>query len=83
MFLKDILEYLDSQNISYRVDYSNFQRNYFRNKIRLDLIPYIETNFSKNVKNKVITTIDILRMSNDFIQDSFTKALNSILKTRY
>lgn len=80
VFKKDILEYLDSQNISYRVDYSNFQRNYFRNKIRLDLIPYIETNFSKNVKNKVITTIDILRMSNDFIQDSFTKALNSILK---
>lgn len=47
----DILTYLHEKNLEYCIDKTNEQAIYGRNKIRLDLIPYLEENFNPNIQN--------------------------------
>lgn len=42
IYKADILKYLEQFDIGYRVDETNFENDYTRNSIRLDLIPFIE-----------------------------------------
>ena len=43
---KEVLEYLNENNIKYCVDETNKEDIYHRNKIRLNLIPYLEESFN-------------------------------------
>lgn len=45
----EIEEYIKSNNIKTRLDRTNLEPIYSRNKIRLELIPYIESNFNPNI----------------------------------
>lgn len=38
----EIMAFLDSKNIPYAIDHTNFENDYTRNKIRLDIIPKLE-----------------------------------------
>lgn len=46
---KDIVTYLKGRDLPYRVDESNFDRRFFRNKVRLELIPYIQKHFEPRI----------------------------------
>ncbi len=46
----EILEYLHKKEIIYRTDSTNNDTKFFRNKIRLDLIPNLEKNYNSNIK---------------------------------
>lgn len=46
----DIEKYLKKRRISARIDTSNLQNIYFRNKIRNELIPLLEKKYNKNIK---------------------------------
>jgi len=46
-----IHHYADSEGIPFFEDSTNLQDRYFRNNIRLNLVPYLETNFHKGIKN--------------------------------
>lgn len=56
---KEILIYLKKNKLEFAIDKSNFDKKYLRNKIRLNLIPYLERNYnikivdtlSQNAKN--------------------------------
>ncbi len=53
---EDILKYLAENNIEYVVDYTNFENNYSRNKIRNQIIPImkeINTNCIENISNLI------------------------------
>lgn len=45
----EILAYLENRNIPYRVDESNFDRRFFRNRVRLELIPYLQRRFEPKI----------------------------------
>jgi len=47
---KEIIAYLKSNKLSYRIDRTNKESLYLRNKIRNKLIPYLEKNFNPNVR---------------------------------
>ncbi len=47
---KEITAYLRSNRLSYRIDKTNKESIYLRNKIRNRLIPYLEKNFNPNIK---------------------------------
>ncbi|MHC1719456.1 MAG: tRNA lysidine(34) synthetase TilS [Clostridiaceae bacterium] len=47
----EIEEYCSINNLNPRIDKTNFESIYVRNKIRLELIPYIEKNFNKDIIN--------------------------------
>lgn len=62
-----IEKYLEDQDIPYRHDATNYQAIYTRNKIRLELIPYIEQAFNPQFKDSIVRMADILGAEDDFL----------------
>ncbi len=65
---KDILSFLNENNFDYAIDHSNFEIIYTRNKIRLDLIPYIEKEFNPLFVDKISEMIEEIKETNMFFQ---------------
>src|SRR5699024_3446224 len=65
---KDIEAYCDNNNLNPRTDESNLETIYTRNKIRLDLIPYIDEYFDCNIKEALVRMSPSLKFDNDFIE---------------
>jgi tRNA(Ile)-lysidine synthase len=57
---KDILEYLKDNKISFRLDKTNKENKFTRNKVRNSLIPYLEKNFNPNIKKAILRAIENL-----------------------
>lgn len=60
MSRKDILYYLKDRNIAFREDKSNADPRYFRNKIRHELIPFLERNFQPQTRKLLAETATLL-----------------------
>lgn len=58
---QDIEKYLLEREIEYRQDESNLDRSFTRNKIRLDLIPYIQKNFAPRIIPQINKIVAILQ----------------------
>ncbi len=67
-FLKksEIVEYLDEQGIAFRVDKSNKDTNFVRNKIRLDLMSLMKE-FNPNIIDTIFREMDILKQEDDYL----------------
>lgn len=72
-----IENYCEINNLDFRIDKSNYENIYSRNKIRLELIPYIEENFNKDITNTINRFADIMKVDNDYLE---TIALESMVK---
>ncbi len=64
---EEIINYLKERNIDFRVDKTNFETIYLRNKIRNELIPYIEKNINPSFKEKLIELSLIFRYEDEFL----------------
>ncbi|SES93823.1 tRNA(Ile)-lysidine synthase [Natronincola peptidivorans] len=65
---KEIEEYCLLHNLSPRIDETNLEPIYHRNKIRLELIPYIEEHYNPNIIESLAKTAEILKKDNEFIE---------------
>jgi len=79
---KEIEIFLKERNIEYRIDRTNLEPIYGRNKIRLNLIPYIKENFNPNIIDTLWRTSEIVGIDNDFIEMQCDKIYNSVVKER-
>ena len=70
---RDIEEYCKQYKLNPRIDESNLENIYTRNKIRLDLIPYMKENFNPNLTESIVRMGNSLRSDNDYIEN---EALN-------
>ena len=70
---KDIESYCEQYNLNPRIDATNLETIYTRNKIRLELIPYMKENFNSNIVESIVRMSNGLRSDNDFIE---SEALN-------
>ena len=61
IYKKDILEYLNKNEIQYKIDKTNFENEFTRNSIRLDLIPFIEKRYNIKFKDKLFSLIEEIR----------------------
>jgi len=50
---KEILEYLNRTNRTYRTDRTNKQNLFLRNKIRNELVPYLEKNYNPKIRQTI------------------------------
>ncbi|MGM0378693.1 MAG: tRNA lysidine(34) synthetase TilS [Bacillota bacterium] len=57
---KDIEKYYKKENLEVAIDHTNKERIYARNKIRLDIIPYIKKHFNENITESLFKTADLL-----------------------
>lgn len=63
---KEILDYCEINHIKYRIDETNFDTKYNRNKLRHNILPPLE-NYNSNVKNHIINLSNILKEERDYI----------------
>ena len=82
IYKKDILDYLNKNEIQYKIDKTNFENEFTRNSIRLDLIPFIEERYNIKFKEKIFSLIEEIRennQNNSLNLSDFTDSENRII----
>ncbi len=74
---EEIEKYCSLNNLNPRIDKTNLETVYSRNKIRLQLIPYIQENFNKDIIKVLNRFSDTIKIDNDYLsyisQEKFKK----------
>ncbi len=66
---KDLIDYLEEHKIDYLTDESNFDTIYTRNKIREQVIPYIDKELGVDLNKKLYDMSQIIRDDEEFLID--------------
>lgn len=66
---QEIEEYCQINKLNARIDKSNFEKIYNRNKIRLELIPYLQENFNKDILNTINRLSEIISKDHDYLEN--------------
>lgn len=64
----EIEEYCDKYELNPRIDKTNLETIYTRNKIRLELIPYMKDNFNPSVIESIVRMSNSLKSDSDYIE---------------
>jgi tRNA(Ile)-lysidine synthase len=64
---KDIAAYVQSKGLAFREDETNLDRNFVRNRIRLDLIPFLQENFEPKIVSQIGKTAAIIQEEDDIL----------------
>jgi len=73
----EIENYISTQGLQFRLDSSNQEKYYLRNKIRLDLIPTLES-YNSNIKNSLVSTSGLLADDEDYIEKKVEMAMAQV-----
>jgi len=73
---EDIVSYLKTNSIQYRVDSSNYSNEFIRNRIRNSLIPEIENSFNLSFKRTFLNSIELISEQAEIVK----KYINSLRK---
>lgn len=76
---EEILDYLKDTKLSYRIDKSNTDIRFFRNKIRQQLIPYLEKKYNPVIKKTLSDSVENIADDYDFIDAEAKKIQNEIV----
>jgi tRNA(Ile)-lysidine synthase len=74
----EIESFLKDSQIPFRVDSSNYLIDYFRNKIRLTLLPQIKEEYNPKIVETLIRTADIISYQREYIQKLSRKIVQDI-----
>ena len=75
----EIEEYCKENNIDARIDKTNLENEYTRNKIRNIAIPYIKEEFNPNIIETISRLSKLIKEENDFIDGQVEKIFNEIV----
>lgn len=73
MVREDIEEYCEKHKLNPRIDKTNLERLYSRNKIRLDILPYMKKNFNSDVVEAINRMAILLQQDNEYIMEEVNK----------
>ena len=73
----EIENYISTQGLQFRLDNSNQEKYYLRNKIRLDLIPTLEL-YNPNIKNSLVSTSRLLADDEDYMEKKVEMAMPQV-----
>lgn len=65
---EEIEQYCNDNNLKPRIDKTNLENVYNRNKVRLDILPYMRNNFNKDIVETINRMASLLQIDNDFIE---------------
>jgi len=77
---KDIEDFLKSNDLQFRHDSSNDKIIFTRNRVRHELIPYLEEGFNPNVKEVLANTAENLRVENEFLEKFAKRKFKGVSK---
>jgi len=75
----EIEKYLHDNNYDYCIDKTNAQAIYGRNKIRLNLIPYLEKDFNPNIQNTLFRMSEVMDKDSKIIEKYISLKFEEIL----
>lgn len=78
---KEIEDYIEQKRIKFVVDHTNLETDYTRNKIRLELLPYIKENFNPNIIDSLYRLTRIATGEIQIIEEITTEKYNLIVKS--
>lgn len=65
---QEIEDYCEALDLKPRIDLTNLEPMYVRNKIRLELIPYLEENYNNNIMSALVRLGTIAKADRDYFQ---------------
>ena len=74
-----IEEYCSEKNLNPRIDKTNFDNTYTRNKVRNVVIPYIKKEFNPNIINTIDRLSELVSEEEEYIDKQVKKIYNDIL----
>lgn len=80
---QEIINYCQKNNLRFCVDPSNSKEIYLRNKVRLNLLPYLEKEFNPNIMQNLLKFKSIVEEDNEYITDQVKKILVRTLKSSH
>jgi tRNA(Ile)-lysidine synthase len=78
----DIMRYLAAHKMQYRKDESNDSAEFFRNKIRLQLLPSLEDEYNPKIKQRLAAAASALAIENDFMESEAQIVAEEIILER-
>ena len=79
---EDIERILREQGISYRTDRTNFETEYTRNRLRLELIPYMEEHLNRKAVKHITEAAGNLREAQSFLERCTDAAAKRCIEKR-
>ncbi len=64
---QEVLEYCQDNGLSPSFDLSNQDKTFYRNRLRLELVPFLET-YNPKVKEQITRMAEVIREEDDFLQ---------------
>lgn len=77
---EEIEAFLDKNGLDYKIDHTNLQNIYMRNRTRLELIPYIEEHYNSNFIDVAFNNSFIFKEDGDFINKCAQATYHKLLK---
>lgn len=65
---EEVEEYISLKNLKPRIDKTNFEKIYNRNKIRLDILPYMKENFNEDIIQTLNRMSLLIQKDNEFLE---------------
>lgn len=78
---EDIESYCLQNQLNFRTDHTNFETDYSRNKIRLELLPYVKEHFNEKIIEKLFDTTQLLSDDLKFIEKHVDDIYNKCVLT--
>jgi len=76
---EEILSYLKKNNLTFCLDSSNRKTEYFRNKIRLKLLPLLRKNYNENIDGALLRLSEILKEENAYWERMVERVLGKVV----
>lgn len=78
----EIETYCEEEGLNPRIDKTNLENIYTRNKIRNQLIPYIKKEFNPNIIESINRLSDLALQENEYIENKVKQAYNDIVEDK-
>lgn len=76
-----LTDYLEENSIPFCLDSSNRQRVFLRNRVRLDLLPYLEQKFNSSIRQTLLQTAEILKAEEELLSRLTEESCQRLLET--
>ena len=76
---KEIEDYCYKENLNPRIDKTNFDNTYTRNKVRNVVIPYVQQEFNPNIIETLNRLSELVKEEENYVDEQVEKAYNEMV----
>jgi tRNA(Ile)-lysidine synthase len=77
---KEIEDYAKEQRLSFVTDATNFKDIYLRNRVRTELLPFLEENYNPNINEDIVRLSRLMKRDDEFLEKLAEKDLKDLIK---